>query len=63
MSYFHKFVEFSKAMFTTVYCKKLFALAPTNHRWDLLKKIGLVGTLELIYLNFFCVVLYLKSCN
>ena len=47
MSYFHKFVKFSKAMFT-VFPKK-FALAPTNRRS--LKKIGLVGTLLQIFTN------------
>ena len=31
MSYFHKFVKFSKAMFTVL--PKIFALAPTNRRF------------------------------
>ena len=31
MSYFHKFVEFSKAMFTVL--PKMIALAPTNRRF------------------------------
>ena len=31
MSYFHKFVEFSKAMFTVL--PKIFALALTNRRF------------------------------
>ena len=44
MSYFHKFVEFSKAMFTVLL--KIFALAPTNRRFAE-KKIGLVGTLSI----------------
>ena len=43
MSYFHKFVEFSKAMFTTNYLPLLQQIA------DSLKKIGLVGTLLPIF--------------
>ena len=31
MSYFHKFVEFSKAIFTVL--PKIFALTPTNRRF------------------------------
>ena len=44
MSYLHKFVEFSKAMFTVLPKKYLPLLQQID---DSLKKIGLVGTLNL----------------
>ena len=44
MSYFHKFVEFSKL--SLLYRQKLFAIAPTNHRFA--EKNQLDGTLVLI---------------
>ena len=43
MSYFHKFVEFSKAMFTRYIAKNYLPLL--QQIANLLKKIGLVGTL------------------
>ena len=38
MSYFHKFVKFSKAMFTVL--PKIFALAPTNRRFAEKNRLG-----------------------